>query len=75
MSDEVLPPRLRRTIEIVYGVEGVAGARVWQWDERIAVGIKPNPAYGPADLLRRVEAAVAGVREPGEVWEFGILEE
>ena len=72
---EPLPPRLRRTVELVYGVEGVAGARVWQWDDRVAVGIKPNPAYAAADLLRRVELAVAGMLEPDEVWEFGLLEE
>ena len=75
MSSDVLPPRLRRTVELVYGVEGVAGARVWQWEGRIAVGIKPNPAYASAELLRRVEAAVAGMREPDEVWEFGLLDD
>jgi hypothetical protein len=26
-------------------------------------------------LLRRIEAAVAGVREPDELWDFGILED
>ena len=75
MTAEPLPPRLRRTIELVYGVEGVAGARVWQWDDRIAVAITPSPAYATSELLRRVEAAVAGMREPGEIWEFGLLEE
>ena len=79
-----LPPRLRRTLEIVYAVDGVAGARVWQWPgnasapdgarTRVAVAVRPAPLTSPQDLLRRVEAAVAGLREPGEEWEFGLLE-
>jgi hypothetical protein len=28
----------------------------------------------PSELLRRVESAVAGLREPEETWEFGFLE-
>jgi hypothetical protein len=70
-----LPPRLLRTIELAYGVEGVVAARVWQWSGRIAVGIRGAVLTAPSDLLRRVESAVCGLREPGEVWEFGILEE
>jgi len=62
-------------MELVYGVEGVAAARVWQWGETIAVGVRVGPTTSAADVLRRVEAAVAGVREPGEAWEFGVLEE
>ena len=70
-----LPPRLRRTLDLVYGVEGVVAARVWEWEGRIAVGVRfGGPAAG-ADLLRRVEAAVSGLREPGESWEFGILDD
>jgi hypothetical protein len=79
-----LPPRLRRTLEIVYAVDGVAGARVWQWPgdgaapegtrTTVAVAVRPAPLTSPQDLLRRVEAAVAGLREPGEHWEFGLLE-
>jgi hypothetical protein len=71
-----LPPRLRRTLELVYGVEGVVAARVWQWQQgRVAVGVRGGRATAPLDLLRRVESAVSGLREPGEIWEFGILEE
>jgi hypothetical protein len=70
-----LPPRLRRAIELVYHVEGVAAARVWQWQGRVAVGVRPTPTSSPADLLRRVEAAVDPVREPGEAWDFGFLDE
>lgn len=69
------PPRLRRTLELVYGVEGVSAARVWQWDGVVAVGVRPAPACAPDDVLRRVEAAVAGLRDPGESWEFGLLED
>lgn len=69
-----LSPRLRRTLELVYGVEGVVAARVWQWPGRVAVGIRGGPATAP-DLIKRVEDAVAGLREAGEVWEFGILDD
>jgi len=70
-----LSPRLRRTLELAYGVEGVVAARVWQWPGRIAVGVRGGTATSPPDLVRRVEAAVAGLREPGETWDFGILED
>ena len=70
-----LPPRLRRTLELVYGVEGVLQARVWLWPGRVAVAVRGAKATSPADLIRRVEVAVAGVREPEETWDFGILEE
>jgi hypothetical protein len=70
-----LSPRLQRTLELVYGVEGVVAARVWQWPGRIAVGVRGGKATSPPDLVRRVEAAVAGLREPGETWDFGILED
>ncbi len=68
-------PRIRRTLELVYGVEGVVAARVWHWAGRMAVGVRGGAATVPADLIRRVEAAVTGLREPGESWDFGILEE
>jgi hypothetical protein len=69
-----LPPRLRRTLELVYGVEGVTAARVWHWPGRVAVGVRPAVFSAPAELLHRVESAVAGLREPEETWEFGLLE-
>lgn len=68
-----IPPRLRRALELAYGVEGVAAARVWHWDQRVAVGIRGGPDTSPVELLRRVEAALAGLREPEETWEFGLL--
>lgn len=74
MTDDV-PPRLRRIIEVVYGVDGVAGARVWQWERKVAVGVRTAPAVAGGDVLRRVEAAVAGLREPDEAWEFGLLDD
>ncbi len=70
-----LPARLRRTLEVVYGVEGVTGARVWEWEDRVAVGVRPSAVTTEPDLLRRVEAAVSALRRPGETWEFGILAE
>jgi hypothetical protein len=74
------PPRLQRTLELVYGVDGVVAARVWQWtenlgrDEKVAVAVRANATSSPTEVLRRVEAAVEAVREPGEAWEFGLLD-
>lgn len=68
-----LPPRVRRTIELVYGVEGVTAARVWHWPGKVAVGVRAAAAASPSDVLRRVEAAVSAIREPEETWEFGLL--
>jgi len=68
-----LPPRLRRTLELVYGVEGVLEARIWQWPGRVAVGVRGGSSTSPTDLVRRVEVAVAGLRDPEESWDFGIL--
>jgi hypothetical protein len=70
-----LPPRLRRTLELVYGVEGVVAARVWQLPGRVAIGVRGSQTTTPHELLRRVESAVAGLREPDESWDFGILED
>jgi hypothetical protein len=71
---ETLTPRLRRTMELVYAVEGVTAARIWHWPGKIAIAVRPSSASAPSELLARVEAAVAGIREPGETWEFGILD-
>jgi hypothetical protein len=65
---------LRRTLELVYGVQGVTAARVWHWPGRVAVGIRPGAFAAPSELLERVERAVAGLREPEEAWDFGLLE-
>ena len=77
MSDQLatrppLSPRLRRTLELAYGVEGVVAARVWQWTGRVAVGVR-GASTTPPDLVRRVQSAVAGLQEAGEEWDFGIL--
>jgi hypothetical protein len=69
-----LPVKVRRALELAYAVEGVVGARVWQWQGRIAVGVRGGPAFASSSLLRSVESAVAGLREPGETWEFGLLD-
>ena len=73
-GDQAASLRLERTLELVYGVEGVVAARVWQWTGRVAIGIRGSTTTTGA-LLRRVESAVAGLREPGEIWEFGVLED
>ena len=69
-----LPPRIRRTLELVYGVEGVTAARVWHWPGRVSVGVRPAMLSAPSELLRRVEHAVSGLREPDEIWDFGLLD-
>jgi hypothetical protein len=69
------PLRLRRAVELAYAVEGVIGARVWQSDGIIAIGVRAAPNASPNDLLRRVAIAVASLREPEEKWEFGLLDE
>lgn len=69
-----LPARIRRTLELVYGVEGVTAARVWHWPGRVSVGVRPTMMTAPSELLRRVEGAVAGLREPEEIWDFGFLD-
>jgi len=71
----MLEPRLRRTLEIVYGVGGVSAVRVWQWPGRVAVGVRAAPHASAIDILRRVETAVAGLREEGESWDFGLLDD
>jgi hypothetical protein len=70
-----LAPRLRRTLELAYAVDGVVAVRVWQWGLNVAIAVRGSAAASPADLVRRVEAAVAGLREPGEAWDFGVLQE
>jgi hypothetical protein len=62
-------------LELAYGVEGVVAARVWEVSGRVMVGVRGAAAIVPVDLLRRVESAVSGLREPGEAWDFGILQE
>ncbi|HSO32943.1 MAG TPA: hypothetical protein VLT33_10505 [Labilithrix sp.] len=69
-----LPARIRRTLELVYGVEGVTAARVWHWPGQVSVGVRPAMMSAPSELLRRVEHAVSGLREPEETWEFGLLD-
>lgn len=74
-TKERLPPRLRRILEVVYAIEGVAEARVWEWEKSVAVGVRPMAGTFAPDLLRRVESQVVVVREPGESWTFGVLED
>jgi hypothetical protein len=71
---EASSPRVRRTLELAYAVEGVVAVRIWRWGQHVAIGVLGS-APSSADLVRRVEAAVAGLKEPGELWDFGLLEE
>jgi hypothetical protein len=75
MEEPALSPRLRRALELVYGVEGVTAARLWHWPGKIALGVRGTSACSAAELLRRVEAAVSPVRDSDEVWEFGLLDD
>jgi len=70
-----VPPAVRRVLEVVYTVDGVVAARVWQSPGKMAVGVSGRRGTSPNDLLRRVEAAVVGLREPGITWDFGWLQE
>lgn len=67
--------KLERALEVVYGVEGVVGARVWQTDTLIAVGVRTAPNTSANEVLRRVKDSVRRLREPGERWEFGLIGE
>ncbi len=69
-----LPLRLRRVLEVAYGVEGVVAARVWQTDQGITVAVTPSPTAGPVHILRLVESALSALQQPGESWNFGLLE-
>jgi hypothetical protein len=72
-TEREVPARMRRALELVYAVEGVIGARVWQWPGGVAVGVTVATAFPQADTLRRVEVAIAPIRSPDEVWDFGVL--
>jgi hypothetical protein len=45
------------------------------WSGRAAVGVRGIGGATSGDLLRRVEAAVIGMREVGETWDFGVLQD
>lgn len=73
-SSDDLDPRIRRTLELVYQVEGVVAAKVWAMPDRIAVGVKIGAGHGPAEVMARLEQVTVALREPGETWDFGLLE-
>ena len=50
-----LPPRLELALEIIYRIEGVAAAKIWQWENRVAVAVR-GVGHVEEQLLRRVEA-------------------
>lgn len=67
-----LPPRLELALEIIYRIEGVAAAKIWQWEDRVAVAVR-GVGHVEEQLLRRVEASLVSLAEPNEIWEYGIL--
>lgn len=68
-------PTARRILEVVYGVEGVVGARVWQAPGKVAVGVRGGRDTSPDELLARVQSAVVGLQDPDVRWEFGWLDD
>lgn len=69
-----LDPRVRRTLELVYQVEGVVAAKVWALPDRVAVGVRIGNGHGSAEVISRIQAVTVGLREPGESWDFGLLD-
>lgn len=69
-----LPPRLELALEIIYRIEGVAAAKIWQWENRVAVAVR-GVGHIEEQLLRRVEASLVSLAEPNETWDYGILVE
>lgn len=69
-----LDPRIRRTLELVYQVEGVVAAKVWAMPDRVAVGVKIGTGHGPSEVMARLEQVTVALREPGETWDFGLIE-
>ena len=49
LRQPAIPPRLKRTLELVFHVEGVVAARVWQWTENIEkyYQVESNPVPRP----------------------------
>jgi hypothetical protein len=75
VSTDAPSPATLRILEIVYTVEGVVAARVWQSPGRVAIGVRGGAGTSPTALLRQVESAVIGLRQPGVSWDFGWLQE
>lgn len=69
-----IDPRVRRTLELVYQVEGVVAAKVWAMPDRVAVGVKLGNGHGVSDVMARIAAVTAALRVPGESWDFGLIE-
>lgn len=67
-----LPPRLELALEIIYRIEGVAAAKIWQWEDHVAVAVR-GVGLVESQLLARVEASLVSLSEPNEIWEYGIL--
>ena len=65
--------RYERILELAYGVHGVLLARVWGWEGKVAVAVRG--AGSTNDLVKRVESALEPLKEPNELWEFGLLDE
>jgi hypothetical protein len=69
-----ISPRARRILEVAYTIDGVTAARVWLWDQHVAVGVYGH-GVSQDELLRRTQRSMLPLQEPDETWDFGILEE
>ena len=67
--------KLERALEITYAIEGVVAARVWEADGLIAVGIRAAASVNGDEVLRRVEEALRRLKDPGEIWELGLIDD
>ena len=65
--------RLRRAVELAYGVDGVVAARVWRCESDFFVGVVA--ACGPDVVLRAVTSPIAGLAQPEETWSVGLLQD
>jgi hypothetical protein len=62
---------VKKILERIYGVDGVAQARVWCWTNQVAIGVLGSGAE--STLVGRVTDACRGLEEEGETWTIGLL--
>jgi hypothetical protein len=73
-ANDALDPRVRRILEIVYEVEGVVAAKVWALPGQVAIAVRVGSRHGSTDVIAQIANVTIGLREPGEAWDFGLLE-
>ena len=73
-ANDALDPRVRHILELVYEVEGVVAAKVWALPGQVAIAVRVGSRHGSSDVIAHIANVTLGLREPGEAWDFGILE-